>query len=102
MPVDLTRDLNSEGGRVYPKIPPDAAAAATPPFRYFLNFSQFPVWTSVEAPDQPNAKVVQVCDLRFGLPGGGRFCATATVDAEKNVTPGRFPTVPPSPLPRPR
>jgi hypothetical protein len=102
VPVDLAAELNPDKARVFPKIAPNAAAAATEPFRVFLYFSQFPVWTEVPAPEDPAAKHVEVCDLRFGLPGEGGFCATAEVLADGRVVNPIAQMARPGTIPRPR
>jgi inner membrane protein len=88
--VDLAGELYPDKARVFPKVAPVKAASATEPFRAFLNFSQFPVWSTVDAPNSSGAQEVEVCDLRFGFPGEGRFCAVATVDQSGKVTAPHF------------
>src|SRR5206468_11237100 len=40
----------------------------TEPFRVFLDFSQYPVWTITPELDSPGHLRVQMTDLRFGTP----------------------------------
>ncbi len=50
------------------------AARSTDPFRYFLYFARFPVW-SLEPVinEQSRGTRLDLTDLRFGMPGGGAF-----------------------------
>jgi len=100
--VDLAGELYPDKARVYPKVPAERAVLSTEPFRVFLNFSQFPVWSTVAAPGPLGAENVEVCDLRFGMPGEGRFCAVATVEPSGKVEEPRFQMGPPGTLPRPK
>ncbi len=51
-----------------------AAVRAVDPFRYFLYFSRFPVW-SIEpvTGDHFQGSRLDLTDLRFGIPGAGSF-----------------------------
>ncbi len=61
------------------------AARATRTFRWFLEFSQFPLWTVLPADDSPRPEMrVTVRDARFG------FSAQALVDAAGRVTKDQF------------
>jgi inner membrane protein len=100
--VDLAGELNPDKARIFPKVPPVKAAGATEPFRAFLNFSQFPVWRATTAQEPPGALDVEVCDLRFGMPGEGRFCAVATVEPSGRVDAPRFQMGPPGSVPQPK
>ena len=61
------------------------------PFRYFLYFARFPIWS--EAPttigNQPGLRV-EVTDLRFGIPGSGGFHCVALENARGEVLRGWF------------
>jgi inner membrane protein len=57
-------------------------ARTAPPVRRFLEFSQFPLWRVDTLPEPEGARIVECVDLRFGLPGEGRFTATAVFDPE--------------------
>jgi inner membrane protein len=95
IPIDLDREFNPEAGRRFPKQPPSPVASATAPFRAFLSFAQFPVWVHIASPDGGGTEEVQVCDLRFGLPGEGRFCAIAEIGVRGNVRASSFQFGPP-------
>lgn len=63
------------------------SAKATPPFRYFLYFARFPVW-SVNPVVMDNGlagKRVELTDLRFGVPGGGSFHCVALENSRDKV-----------------
>jgi len=48
------------------------AAKQLEPFRYFLYFSRFPLWSDVPVTIGPQPGVrVELTDLRFGIPGAG-------------------------------
>ena len=57
-------------------------ARSAAPVRRFLDFSQFPLWRVERPPEPEGARIVECVDLRFGLPGEGRFTAIAIFDAE--------------------
>lgn len=78
-------------------------AAATAPFQAFLRFSAFPYWTvSQTYLGEYDAFRVEVCDLRFGAPGEGRFTAGATVDEKFQVAESGFQFRPKGQMPPPR
>ena len=61
------------------------AARQTEEFQEFLRFSQIPYWRSFPAPEPPNARRVEVVDLRFGSPHAPGFMVSALVDANGRV-----------------
>jgi inner membrane protein len=73
----------SAGRRYYKpdESPARQAAAATPVFRDFLRFSQFPLWRASPVWDPAPGTRVESMDLRFGAPPSPAFVATALVDA---------------------
>jgi inner membrane protein len=92
------------GGRTFYKPEPSPAidaARQTGPFRAFLQFSQYPLWSVVPLDPAVGALEVQALDLRFGVPGDGRVAATAILDGNNRVLrswfqyqpPGAFPTI---------
>lgn len=86
--VDLLGDFDPTHMTVFHKPPPDPAmqaAARTPAFEEFLRFSQFPLWRVSPAPDLENGEVVEVSDLRFGVPPSGAFQVSATVNSRLQV-----------------
>jgi len=70
---------------------PLAAAMRTEPFRYFLYFSRFPIW-SVEpfSAGTWDGNRVELTDLRFGTPNGSSFHCVAIVDEKDRVLESRF------------
>lgn len=83
--LNLLADFDPALGRVYHK--PEAAAAieaarATPVFRDFLRFSQYPLWRAIPVPEPENGMRVEAMDLRFGAPPQPAFFATAILDAQ--------------------
>jgi len=60
------------------------AAAQTLPFRAFLEFARYPLWTVVPVPEPENGVRVSVRDLRFG------FGADAVLDAGNRVRKSEF------------
>ena len=74
-------DLASGGPMTFYKIPqtPEVLAARKQePFRFFVYFARFPVWT--EEPVELRAgrgNRIELTDLRFGSPGAGTFHAYA-------------------------
>jgi inner membrane protein len=102
VPMNLAR--NSEPGEptVFYKSPPDEIASRTAPFAAFLRFSQFPIWRSLPAPGAEGGQIVEASDLRFGVPGEGRFAAIAKVSESGKVLESRFQFGPPGSTPRPK
>src|SRR5690242_6747085 len=62
------------------------AARQTEPFRYFLYFARFPVW-SVQpvSTAEGQGKRIELTDLRFGTPGAGSFHCVALENADGRV-----------------
>ncbi|MBV9081372.1 MAG: metal-dependent hydrolase [Acidobacteriaceae bacterium] len=90
--INVLADLDPDSGRVFYKFPADAAieaASATRPFRYFVYFARFPVWS-----EQPVAEAegrrVELSDLRFGSPGTGSFHCIAIVTRAGQVVRSMF------------
>jgi inner membrane protein len=67
------------------------AAEATEPFRFFLYFARFPVW-SIEPVTESNweGTRVELTDLRFGTPGHGSFHCIALENSRGRVGDSRF------------
>jgi inner membrane protein len=102
VPVRLTGNAEPGDETMFYKSPPHQAASRTPAFAAFLRFSQFPVWRALPAPGSDGSRVVEACDLRFGVPGEGRFAAVAKVSESGIVLESRFQFGPPGSTPRPR
>ena len=60
-------------------------ASKTEPFRVFLNFSQYPIWTVTPVPEPAGGVRAQVVDLRFGTPRDPGFTAIAILDQQSRV-----------------
>ena len=67
-------------------------AKATEPFRYFLYFARFPVWSikPVFMRDGTEGKRVELTDLRFGTPGAGSFHCIAVENSSEQVLESLF------------
>jgi inner membrane protein len=65
-------------------------ARATPAFREFLRFSQFPLWRVSPDTQIENAVRVEALDLRFGSPASPAFFARALVTANRKVLSSTF------------
>lgn len=66
-------------------------AERTEPFRYFLYFARFPVWSESPIPvgaDQGTR--LNLADLRFGTPQAGSFHCIAIVNSRNQVVRSRF------------
>jgi inner membrane protein len=79
--VNAFGQLDLDGAATFykPEIGPSLAAAqSTEPFRYFLYFARFPVWSEqpVFTDSGPGIRI-DLTDLRFGTPGHGSFHAIA-------------------------
>jgi inner membrane protein len=86
--VDLLGNFDPAHDTVFHKPAADPAidaAAGTPAFQEFLQFSQFPLWRVSPAPQLENGKVVEVFDLRFGTPLAPGFMVSATLDSRLDV-----------------
>jgi len=97
-PVDLTQDFDPARAAVYYKPesnPAFDAARATPAFRYFLQFAQFPLWRATPAAELENGQRVELTDMRFGPPDAPLMMASALVDRANRVVKSSL-TFPPS------
>jgi inner membrane protein len=86
MNVDAFGQLEPQYARTFyksPVTPGRERAAATEPFRYFLYFARFPVWSeeTVTAGASPRRRL-ELTDLRFGTPGSGSFHCIALENAQ--------------------
>lgn len=79
--VSTLGDLNVEASRIFYKPSPQRSienARRTEPFRYFLYFARFPVWSEARAfVDENPGKQLDLTDLRFGTPWAGSFHCVA-------------------------
>ncbi len=62
-------------------------AKATEPFRYFVYFARFPIWSATPTFTEGGrpAKRVELTDLRFGVPGAGSFHCIALENSSNRV-----------------
>lgn len=78
------------------------AAARTEPFRAFLDFAMYPYWRETPGAEREGYVEVQALDLRFALPGEGRFAAIAIVREPDQVEQAWYQYAPPGSAPRVR
>ena len=93
LPVALPDDFDPTRGRQFFKAgrsPATQAAANTPAFRVFLDFSPFPLWQTAPAVEPETGTRVDVFDLRFGNPNQPGFNVSAIVDASNRVLSSGF------------
>ncbi len=86
--LDLGAAFDPGAGKIYYKAAPGEALEAarrTEAFRKFLRFAQFPIWRQTPLAEPEGGVRVEVSDLRFGLPGDGRFAAVAELDQNQRV-----------------
>ncbi len=94
VPVDAYAELDLTNAQSYfkPAVTPTIEhAKAEEPFRYFLYFARFPVWseTPVEVDGKPGVRV-ELTDLRFGSPGAGSFHCIALADSRSQIVQSWF------------
>lgn len=83
----------SQGTLPYPAVfykpqitPALATAIRTDPFRYFLYFARFPVWSFQPVlGDRSRGTRLDLTDLRFGHPGAGSFHCVGYANAENQL-----------------
>ena len=95
MEVDALGQLDVEKDSTWYKpamTPTFENAKATEPFRYFLYFARFPVWSikPVFMRDGTEGKRVELTDLRFGTPGAGSFHCIAVESSRGQVLESLF------------
>jgi inner membrane protein len=91
LPVNTLGDIDPASGEQFFKLPVTRAIQAVrerEPFRYFLYFARFPVW-SVEPAERGGTRVT-LTDLRFGTPESSAFHCTALENGNGNVVEARF------------
>lgn len=84
LPTNVMENLDPDRGQVFYKPKYDRAIKAallTEPFRYFVYFARFPVWSEepITLPAGHGTRV-ELTDLRFGEPGAGGFHAVSLID----------------------
>lgn len=87
--VEALGNLNAQGSQIFYKPssrPSIENAKGTEPFRYFLYFARFPVWSEATAfLDGSQGKRVDLTDLRFGSPWAGSFHCIALENGRGEV-----------------
>lgn len=94
VPVDALGSLEPRSAFVFYKLLISRnlqIASQTEPFRYFLYFARFPVWSEDRTGngDVPLTRI-ELMDLRFGLPGSGSFHCTAIEDSHGHLLKSEF------------
>jgi inner membrane protein len=88
-PVDTWNPLDTENAALFYKPPLTKAlenAEREEPFRFFLYFARFPVWSQQPVVwNEAEARRIELADLRFGSPGSGNFHCIAIEDAAGRV-----------------
>jgi len=103
--LNLGRPFDPGAGQVLYKAsfsPQLEAARDTEAFRAFFLFSQFPIWRVLPMPEPEGGMEVQANDLRFGMPGEGRFTAQCVLDSANRPVEASFQFRPPGHAPQPR
>jgi inner membrane protein len=77
------------------------AARQTRAFQVFTGFAPYPLWQVLALPEPEGAVRVNGVDLRFAMPGEGRFMASAIVEGGR-LTRSWFQFSPAGDVPRPR
>jgi len=94
MNVNTLGSLDEEAAKIFYKPRRDLKmenAEATAPFRYFLYFARFPVWSEVPVLlDQGQGTRLDLTDLRFGIPGSGSFHCIALEDSRGRILQSSF------------
>ncbi|HEY1215740.1 MAG TPA: metal-dependent hydrolase [Bryobacteraceae bacterium] len=94
VPVDAVGQLEPENALLFYK--PSfrktlESAKRTEPFRYFLYFARFPVWSEDKTLNGEERTVrIELSDLRFGLPGAGLFHCEAIEDGQGHLLKSEF------------
>jgi hypothetical protein len=86
--VNLAGEFDPTRAEIFEKPEPGPAieaARSTEVFQEFMRFSQLPFWRSYPAPEPPNARRVELIDLRFGTPHAPGFMVSALVDSKGRV-----------------
>ncbi|MGA8025956.1 MAG: metal-dependent hydrolase [Bryobacteraceae bacterium] len=92
--VNTLGELDPEAARIFykpAKGPALESAKATAPFRYFLYFARFPVWSEEPVTmDTDRGTRLDLSDLRFGTPGAGSFHCIALENGADQILESRF------------
>ncbi len=93
VPVELSGRFDPDSPQTFYKAgssPAIQAALRTQPFQRFLEFVQYPIWTTESSPELEHATRVSLVDLRFGTPVAPGFEAVATVTDRNQVVDSVF------------
>ncbi len=101
IPVHSLSEFDPESGQTIYKADATAvrtAVTATHSARVFLAFNQAPLWRITPAPAPDGAVLINIYDLRFGLPENGAFAARFLVGPNgkvlsESITLGRAPSL---------
>lgn len=89
MTVDVSAQLQPQNAEIFykPALTPSLQRAeAAEPFRFFLYFARFPVWSQETVPLASGSGArLDLTDLRFGAPGRGSFHCIALENAQSRV-----------------
>jgi inner membrane protein len=102
--VDLVREFDPAGGKIlYQAEPAPALEAArrTRAFQVFADFAPYPLWQVLPLAEPEGTVRVNGVDLRFAMPGEGRFMASAIVEGGR-VAQSWFQFSPAGDVPPPR
>ncbi|MCC7236650.1 MAG: metal-dependent hydrolase [Bryobacterales bacterium] len=106
LPVNLLAEFDPEAGRVLYRGAGQHRAARvasqTEPFQALIHFSPYLFWQTGADLVPEESFTVEATDLRFGLPGEGRFTAKATLNSYYKVLNSEFRFTPSGQYPRPR
>jgi hypothetical protein len=106
VPVNLVSEFDPEAGKVLYKGTENSraalAVAKTRPFRALVQFAPFLFWQAGGDVIPDEVIKVEANDLRFGMPGEGRFTAKATLKPDFTIIDSVFRFTPEGELPRPR
>ncbi len=86
--VNLAGEFDPTRATIYHKPDPGpelSAPRATPAFRIFLDFSQFPLWRVSPVAEPEGGKEVEVFDMRFGSPSAPGFHCGALLNSRLEV-----------------
>ncbi len=89
VPINTFAEFDPNAAEIFYKLAESAGienAKRTAPFRYFMYFARFPVWS--EAPiaiDGREGRRIDLTDLRFGRPNAGSFHCIAIENARNEV-----------------
>lgn len=103
--VRLSREFDPAAGRVLFKADNSIeveAARQAPPFQALERFSRTLLWQSSPLAEPEGSREVTATDLRFAMPGEGRFTALAIVDSSGRVLESGYTFMPKDGVPRPR